>query len=70
MAATPEIEQAAKQAAERVRRLIVQMLADGEIGEVAVVIGYHELEPEKRVTTKAKTVKVARGQMTVIDRAG
>lgn len=70
MAVSPEIEQAVNRAAASVRRLLLEMLTADELGEVAVVIGYHSLEPEKRVTTKARTIRVARGRMTAIERTG
>lgn len=67
MASTPEIERAAQIVAERVKTLVIAMLDAGELGEVAVVVGYFDLKPEKRVTTEGKAVKVARGQ-TAIER--
>lgn len=68
MAATPDIERAARLAAQRVEAMLVAMLSSGELGEVAVVVGLFELEPQKRVTTKARTVKVARGH-SLVERA-
>jgi hypothetical protein len=69
MPATPPAWQhAAKAAAARVERLLLEMLAKNEVGEVAVVVSWGQLEPEKRVTTKATVVKVGRGRMTALAR--
>ena len=68
MAATPEQERAAKLVAERVRKLVLDMLIAQELGEVAVIVTYHDLEPLKRVITPAKKVRIARGQMTALVR--
>jgi len=62
----PEIEQAARAAAARVKDMIVAMLLANETGEVAVVVSWGQLHPEKRVTTKARAVKVARGAMQAL----
>lgn len=61
------ISHAARAAAMRVQQLLLEMLTSNEIGEVAVVVGWGALEPQKRVTTKSKCVKVARGQMVQIE---
>lgn len=63
--ATPEIEQAANRAAARVKDMIIAMLVANELGEVAVIVGFSSLEPEKRVREKAKIVKVARGRYLI-----
>lgn len=65
---SPEIERAAHLAAERAKAMLIDMLTKGEVGEVAILVGLFELEPEKRVSTKAKSVKVRRGH-SVLDRA-
>lgn len=62
-APSPEIEQAARAAAARVKDMIVAMLMANELGEVAVIVGFSSLEPEKRIREKAKIVKVARGRL-------
>lgn len=69
-AQTPEIERVAQRAAESVKAMLIDMLAAGELGEVVVIVGFAGLEPEKRVTTKAKTIRYARGQMSAIERVG
>lgn len=59
----PEIEQAARLAATRVKDMIVTMLMADEVGEVAVVVSVGQLEPQKRVTTRARAVKIGRGRL-------
>lgn len=64
MAATQEIEQAAKHAAERVRQLLVEMLLAGERGEVAVEVTATGLQPIKRKEERKSLIKVAVGHAT------
>jgi hypothetical protein len=64
----PELQHAAKTAAARVEKLLIEMLANQQVGEVAVVVSWGQLEPEKRVTTKDRVVKVGRGRMTALER--
>lgn len=69
MAATPEQEQAARLITERVRRMVIEMLAAGEMGEVAIVfLSPYELKPVKRVHEDAPIVRVARGRVSAIER--
>lgn len=63
----PHISHAAKLAAVRVQEMLIEMLMDGQVGEVAVVVDWGHLTPQKRVTTKAKGVKVARGTFTSVE---
>jgi hypothetical protein len=63
-----EIHRAAVLAAERMVPLLVEMLTNGEVGEVAVVVTTHDLTPEKRVTKRARSVRVARGY-SLLERA-
>lgn len=64
----PDLQHAARTAALRVEKLLLEMLVENKLGEVAVVVSWSQLEPEKRVTTKAKTIRIARGQMSVIEK--
>lgn len=59
----PELQHAAHTAARRVEKLLLEMMVNRELGEVAVVVSWGQLEPEKRVTTKAHVVKVGRGRL-------
>lgn len=62
-----EIARAAHLAAQRLEAMLVEMLEAGQVGEVAIVVSISGLDPEKRVTTKGKTVRVARGIATGIE---
>lgn len=62
------IERAANLAASRVKQLLIEMLSQGETGEVAIVVSYGFLEPQKRPIEKAKAIKVARGQLDRVER--
>lgn len=64
-----EIERAAALAAERMKAMLIDMLAAGETGEVTVkVLSPYELKPVKRVETEGHTVKVKRGH-SLLERA-
>jgi len=68
MTETPSpILHAARTAARRVERLLIEMLTEKKLGEVAVVVSWGQLEPEKRVIEKDRVVKVGRGQASEIE---
>lgn len=65
MTATPAQRRAAHLAAERIEAMLLEMLVNGDVGEVVIAVGLFELTPLKRVTTKGKAVKVAQGRVLV-----
>jgi len=68
-ATSPDLQHAARAAASRVEKLLIEMLTSQEVGEVAVIVSWGQLEAEKRVTTKARVVKVGRGRMQTLNSA-
>lgn len=61
---TPQDHQrAARLAMNSLEKMLIEMLIANEVGEVAVVVGWGQLEPQKRVTKRARVVKIARGSM-------
>lgn len=68
MAHAPEIEQVARQAAEEIADVLVQMLRDGQTGEAVVVISGNQLQVEARPVRKRKAIKLALGHWTEIKR--
>lgn len=56
------IQHAARTAARRVEKLLIEMLTEKKLGEVAVVVSWDGLDPEKRIVEKDKRVKVGRGR--------
>jgi hypothetical protein len=69
MPETPaNLQHAARAAALRVEKLLVEMLANHELGEVAVVVSWGQLEPEKRVVQKARVIKVGRGHFETVEK--
>lgn len=67
MQTPPHIQATAKRAAASVEALIIEMLLANELGEVAVIIGYAELTPERRVRDRRKGIKVPRGHSVAIE---
>lgn len=68
MARTPsEVQHAARVAARRVEKLLIDMLDNNEIGEVAVVVSWSHLEPLKRVVERDGIVKIGRGRFEAIE---
>ena len=69
MPETPtELHHAARTAARRVEKLLIEMLAEKKTGSVVVVVGWGTLEPEKHIIEKDRTVKIGRGRMEAIER--
>lgn len=66
----PELLSVAKRAAAKVEEMVIEMLIANELGEVAIVIGFNQLEPEKRKRDKRGAIKLERGRWTVIERVG
>lgn len=66
--ATPEhIARAARQAALRVEKLLVEMLLANESGEVAIEVHAGGLQPLKRVEKRAPLIKLNRGHHAKIE---
>ena len=63
----PELQHAARVAAKRVEKLLLEMLTERKLGEVAVVVSWGTLEPEKRVIEKDHVVKIGRGRMSDLE---
>lgn len=63
--ATLENRKAARKAVQRLEAMLVEMMENGEVGEAAVVVTPGDLTPEKRVTKKARSVKIAVGYSTL-----
>lgn len=68
--ASPDIQRAARLAAQRLEAMLVDMLTAGETGEVAAVVDFNGLQPVKRVATKGKIIPVARGRLVEIEKVG
>lgn len=67
--AQSDIQRAARLAAQRLEAMLVEMLAAGQVGTVAIeVLSPYELKPVKTVITEMPIVKVAGGRMTAIER--
>lgn len=56
--ATEGQDRAARIAAERAEAMVVEMLTLGQTGEVVILVTALGLEPEKRVVTKGKRVRI------------
>lgn len=67
--APPNLQHAARTAAARVEKLLLEMLIANQLGEVTVVVGYSQLEPLRTIIERAPTVKVGRGRMEMLERA-
>jgi hypothetical protein len=67
MAAPSDIERAAQQAADRVKEYLIHMLTHTQVGEIAIIVGYTQLEIEQRRNEKKKVIRVARGEHVVIE---
>lgn len=65
----PEIEQLAKQAAVKVMAELIDMLVNGKEGEVAAILGFNEIQVERRPKDVVWRKKIERGRWTVIRRA-
>lgn len=64
MPATLDHARAARQAALRVERLLLEMLQAGERGDVRVEVTAAGLQPVVRKEERAPLIKVARGHVT------
>lgn len=62
----PELQHAARTAARRVEKMLLEMLHNREIGEVTVVVSWGQLEPVKHVIERDRVVKVGRGRMEML----
>lgn len=60
----PEVQQLLRQ----LTPILLQWYRDGTLGEVAIVFGPHEIQPEERPRLKHEPVKIARkdGRRSVI----
>lgn len=67
---TPELEHAARIAIEAAYIELVAMLMAGEVGEVAIVVGFNRLEPQARPVKKGRAVKVERGHWAAVEVIG
>lgn len=67
--ATEGQDRATTRAAAIVKAMLDEMLALGQTGEVVIVVTVMGLEPEKRVVTKGKTVRVRDGY-ALVERSG
>lgn len=56
-----DIDSAAQLAAKRLEAMLLQMLRDGEFGEVCIVVTHEGLKPIKRVTEEQRTIRIAQG---------
>lgn len=65
----PELEHAARVVAKRVEKLVLEMLASNQVGEVAVLVSWGTLQPVKRINDQDAIVKVGRGRMSALKRA-
>lgn len=62
-----DIALAAHNAAAEIEEMLIAMLAAHELGEVAVVVGYNQLEPEYRPKRKGKAIRIVRGEFVQIE---
>lgn len=54
-----------EQVLEQVRVILVQWQADGELGEVAIIVGGNQYQPEERPTKRHKPVRRVSGSQIV-----
>lgn len=66
----PEIVRAARQAANRVEQMLIDMLQANQTGDVRVDVTLGDLTPVKTIERKGKTIRVGKGQATAIEVAG
>lgn len=68
--AAPGIERAAHQVAIKVKKMVIEMLAANQQGNVRVEVGHGDLQPIKLIEERGKHIRVSRGQATPIETVG
>lgn len=69
MAITPDMARAAKAAASRVEKMLLEMLEAPQLGEVRVEVTAAGLQVIKRAEVRKKLIKVNRGEVAEIEQA-
>lgn len=64
----PDMLQAAEQAAKQVEAQLIAMMLAGEVGEVAAVLHYNQVQVEARPLIKLRAIKLERGRWALIER--
>ena len=64
----PDMIQAAENAARQVQTQLLAMMMANEVGEVAVVLHFNQVQVEVRPVHKLKATKLERGRWAVIEK--
>lgn len=64
--ASTDIQRAARLAAQRLEAMLVDMLAAGQVGTVAIeVLNPYELKPVKTIVEEQRSIKVGQGHSII-----
>lgn len=65
--AAADIERAAHRAALKVKKMLIDMLAENRVGSVTVEVTFAGLQPIKRIDEREPVIRVSRGVATPIE---